>query len=55
VTVKVKTICRRNVDQTLQTLIRQFNPAAGRVCLPLPGNSHPRPMAGQGMNDYGNP
>ena len=33
VTVKVKTICRRNVNQPLQTLIRQLNPALRLVRL----------------------
>jgi RNA-directed DNA polymerase len=32
VTVKVKTICRRNVNQPLQTLIRQLNPALRGWC-----------------------
>jgi RNA-directed DNA polymerase len=33
VTVKVKTICRRNVNQPLQTLIRQLNPALRGWCV----------------------
>lgn len=32
VTLKVKTICRRNVNQPLQTLIRQLNPALRGWC-----------------------
>ena len=32
VTVKVKTICRRNINQPLQTLIRQLNPALRGWC-----------------------
>jgi len=32
VTAKVKTICRRNVNQPLQTLIRQLNPALRGWC-----------------------
>ncbi len=32
VTIKVKTICRRNVNQPLQTLIRQLNPALRGWC-----------------------
>jgi hypothetical protein len=33
VTVKVKTICRRNVNQPLQILIRQLNPALRGWCV----------------------
>jgi RNA-directed DNA polymerase len=33
VTLKVKTICRRNVNQPLQTIIRQLNPALRGWCV----------------------